>query len=62
MEAILTDLHLDTTIKVCILMNAIASKLEYTGEIWKRSAKLEKQLGTAQMTAAKNILGCSSTT
>ena len=62
MDAILTDPHLDTRIKMCILINMILSKLDYAGEVWKGSAKFVKQLETVQMTAAKNILGCSSTT
>ena len=40
----------------------IVPTLEYAGEVWEGSAKLVKQLGTAQMIAAKNILGCSSAT
>ena len=60
MDAILTDTHHDTRIKRCILMNVIAAKLEYTGEIWEGNAKLTKQLETVLMTAAKQILRCSS--
>lgn len=62
MDAILTDSHLDTRIKRCILMNVIVPKLEYAGEVWEGNAKLVKQLETVQMTAAKKVLGCSSTT
>ena len=62
MDAILTDLHLDTRIKICILINVGVPKLEHAGEVWEGNAKLVKQLQTMQMTAAKNILGCSSTT
>ena len=62
MDAILTDAHLDIRIKIRILMNVIVSKLEYAGEVWEGDAKFVKQLETVQMTAAKNILGCSSTT
>ena len=41
----------------------IVTKLEYAGEAWEGNANLVKQLETMQMTAAaKNILGCSSTT
>ena len=53
MDAILTDPHLDTKIKRCILMNVILPKLEYAGEVWEGDAKIVKQLETVQMTAAK---------
>ena len=50
MDAILTDSHLDTRIKICIRMNVIAPKVEYAGEVWggvwERNAKLVKQLET----------------
>ena len=62
MDAILTDPHLDTRIKICILMNVIVPKLEYAGEVWEGNTKFVKQLETVLMTAAKHILGCSSTT
>ena len=64
MDAILTDLRLDSRIRRCILMNAIVPKLEYAGDIWEGNAKLVKQLltTTVQMTAAKKVLKCSSTT
>ena len=62
MDAILTDPHLDTRITICILINVIVPKLEYAGEVWQGNAKFVKQLETVQTTAAKNILGCSSTT
>ena len=53
MDAILTDLHLDARISTCILMNVIVPNLEYATELWKESAKVEKQLETAvQVTAA----------
>ena len=61
MDAIITDSHRDTRIKVCILINAIVPKLEYAGEVWEGNAKLVRQLETVQMTAAKKVLGCSST-
>ena len=61
MDAILTDSHLDTRIKRCILIHVIVPKLEYA-EVWEGNAKLVKQLETVQMTAAKKVLGCSSTT
>ena len=63
MDAILTDSHLDTInrIRRCILMNVIVPKLEYA-QVWEGNAKLVKQLETVQMTAAKKMLGCSSTT
>ena len=38
------------------------TKLEYAGEVWERNAKFVKQLETVQMTAAKKIIGCRSTT
>ena len=59
MDAILTDSHLDTRIERCILINVIVPKLEYAGEVWEGNAKLVKQL--VQMTAAKKVPGCSST-
>ena len=62
MAAILTDSHLETRIKSCILMNVIAIKVEYAGGVWEGNAKLVNQLKTVQRTAAKKILGCSSTT
>ena len=62
MDAILTDPHLDTRIKICILMNVIVRKLEYAGEVWEGNARFVKQLETVEMTAAENMLGCSSTT
>ena len=43
MDAILTDSHLDTRIKRCILTNAIARE---------GNAKLVKQLETVQMTVS----------
>ena len=52
MDAILTDPHLDTRIKICILMNVIVPKLEYAGEVWEGNAKFVKQLETVQMTTA----------
>ena len=61
MDAILTDSHLGTRIRICILMNVIVPKLEYA-EVWEGSAKLVKQLETVQMTAAQKVLGCTSTT
>ena len=62
MDAILTDPHPDSRIKTCILMKVIVPRLEYSGEVWEGNAKFVKQLKTVQMTAAKSILGCSSTT
>ena len=43
-------------------MDAIVPKLEYAGEVWQGNAKFVEQLETVQMTAAKKILGYSSTT
>ena len=64
MDAILTDSHLDSRIKRCILINVIVPKLEYAGELWEGNAKLVKQLEAVQITAAKKVLliGCSNTT
>ena len=59
MDAILTDSHLDTRIKRCILIHVIVPKLEYA-QVWEGNAKLVKQLETVQMPAAKKVLGCSS--
>ena len=53
MDAILTGSHLDTRIKIFILVNVIVPKIEYAGEVWEGDAKLVKQLETVQMTAAK---------
>ena len=55
-------IHLDTWIKICILMDVIVPKVEYTGEVWEGIAKFVKQLETVQMTAAEKLLGCSSAT
>ncbi|CAB1096278.1 unnamed protein product [Ectocarpus sp. CCAP 1310/34] len=62
MDEILTEPHLDTRIKRCVLLNVIVPKLEYAGEVWEGNEKAVKQLETVQMAAAKKILGCSSTT
>ena len=62
MDAILTDPHLDTRIKICIWITVVVPKLEYAGEVWEGNATFVKQLKTVRMTAAKNIPGCSSTT
>ena len=61
MDAILTNSQLDTTIKICIMINVIVPKLEYAVEVWEGNAKFVKQLETMLMTTAKGILGCSST-
>ena len=53
MHAILSDSHLDTMIKNCILMNAVVPKLGYAGDVWEGNAKFLKHLETVQMTAAK---------
>ena len=52
MYAILTDSHVDTSIKRCILMNVIVPNLEYA-EVWEGNTKFAKQLEAVQMTAAK---------
>ena len=62
MDAILTDSHLDTRITMHLLISVIELKLEYAGEEREGNAKFLKQLETVPMTAAKKILGCSSTT
>ena len=62
MDAILTHSHLDTRVKRCMLIDVIVPKLGYAGEAWEGNVKLVKQLETGQMTAAKKVLGCSSTT
>ena len=62
MDTIGADPHLDTRNKICILMNVIVPKLGYAGEVWEGNAKFVKQSNTVQMSAAKNILRCSSTT
>ena len=61
MVAILANSHVDTRIKICILMNVIVPNLEYT-EAWKGNATVVKQLEAVEMTAAKKVRGCSSTT
>ena len=44
MDAILTDPHLDTRIKICILTEVIVPKLEYAGEVWEGNAKLVRRV------------------
>ena len=61
-DAILTESHIYSRIKICILMIVIVPKLEYAAGVWEGNAKFVKQLKTVQMTAAKKILRCSSTT
>ena len=56
-DAILTDPHLDTMIKICLLINVIVPKLEYAAKVWEGNAKFVKQLETVQMTAPKEMLG-----
>ena len=46
MDVILTDSHLDTRIRRCIMINVILPKLEYSGEVWDGNAKLVKQKET----------------
>ena len=62
MDAILTDSHLDARIKIFIMIGVIVPDLECAGEVWGGNAKFVKQLETVQTTAAKKVLGCSSTT
>ena len=47
MDAILTDPHLDTRIKVCILMIVIVRKLEYAGEVLERERETRKTTGNS---------------
>ena len=60
MDAILTDLYLDTKITICILINVIVPTLECN--LWEMMTKFVKQLETVQMTAAKELLRLSGTT
>lgn len=62
MAVILRETHLDTRIKICILMNLIVPQLVYAGEVWKGNAKSAKNVEIVQMTATKKIRGCSKTT
>ena len=52
MNAILRDPHLDTRIKIYILINVIVPKLECAGEVWEWNTKIVKQPEIVQMTAA----------
>ena len=61
MDVILSDSHLDTRMKRCILLNMIVPKLQYAGEFGEGNKKLADKLETVQMSAAK-ILGCSKAT
>ena len=54
MNAILSDLHLDTRIQVCTMLNVIVPKLQHT-EVWEANAKSVTQLETVHMTAAKKM-------
>ena len=54
MNAILTDLRLDTRIKICILMNVIVPKLEYAGEVWEGNGKFVKTTGESADDSSKN--------
>ena len=47
MDAILTDSHLDTRIKRCILMNVVVPKLEHAGEIWEGKREVGKTAGNS---------------
>ena len=40
----------------------IVPKLEYAGAVWEGNTKFVEQVETVQMTAAKKVPGCSSTT
>ena len=52
MDVILRDSHLDTRIKICILLNVIVPKLE-CGVVWEENKKLADNLETMQMSAAR---------
>ena len=53
MDAMLTDSHLDTRIKRCIVINAVVPKQEYA-EVWEGNAKsVVKQLETVQIPAKR---------
>ena len=54
MNAILTDSHLDSRMKRCNTVNVLAPKLECA----RGNAKFVKRVGTARMTAAVKVLGC----
>ena len=54
MDAILTDPHIDNSIKICILTNVIVPKLEYAGEVWEGNVKFAKQLEAVQNSIKKN--------
>ena len=60
-DVTLNDRHIDTRIKICIIINVIVPKLEHAREVWKGDANSVKQLETVRM-LDKNILGCSSKT
>ena len=57
MDAILTDSHVDTKIKICILMSVIVSKLEREGKVWEGIARFVNQLERVQMSAALTYEG-----
>ena len=42
-----TDWHLDTRIKMCILINVIVPKLENAGEVWEGNANVVKTMGNS---------------
>ena len=42
MDAILTDSHLDTGIKICILINVVVPKLEYAGSMGREREARKK--------------------
>ncbi|MEP5446747.1 hypothetical protein, partial [Ekhidna sp.] len=48
MDAILTDSHLDTRIKICIMMKVIMPNLEYAGDVWEGNADFEKKNSSKQ--------------
>ena len=46
-DAILADPHLDTRIKICVLMSVIVPKLEYAGEVWGRERGVRRTTGNS---------------
>ena len=53
MDAFLTDPHLDTRIKRCILMNEILPKLEYAGEVREGNHEDRKTIGNSAHDSSK---------
>ena len=47
MDAIPTDPHVDTMIKIFIMMDVIVRKLEYTGEVWEWAREVRMTPGNS---------------